>query len=285
MEKNLYPLRFAPSATQRPWGQDTWLLADLGFIDSEVAGGWLDGNSLSDLMETYLEKMVGDDTFEYYGLQFPVTVRVLELDGRTPVFVHPDDTVAEQRYDSLGKAALWYVVSAEPGAVARIGFKRKVTAEELYDAAQAGALEQLMNEVPLHAGDTVMVEPGIVYAFSGKARLIEVSEASSLVFDLTDPDDLVEAFDFVSLERFPNRSGMTEPPVMAGLTGHLCPHFRIVRTLGQEEREDGFAIHVPLAAGAPLTLFPAETPLEAVAADGFFILPGIRPSEPPLPEQ
>ena len=273
MEKNLYPLRFTPSATQRPWGRDTWLLADLGFIDSETAGGWLDGNSLSELMETYLERMVGDDTFEYYGLQFPVTVRVLDLDGRTPVFVHPDDTIAEQRFDSLGKTAVWYVVSAEPGAVARVGFKRKVTAAELYAAAQAGTLEPLMNEIPLKAGATVPADPGVVYAFSGKARLIEVSEASSLVFDLTDGDDLVEAFDFISLEGSPIRSHS----VMDDIIGL---HFRIVRGLTQEERGDNYAIHVPFAEGAQLTLFPADTPLEAVSADGFFILPGIRPSDP-----
>ena len=273
MEKKLYPLRFTPSATQRPWGRDTWLLADLGFIDSEAVGGWLDGNSLSELMETYLEKMVGDDTFEYYGLQFPVTVRTVDLDGRTPVLVHPDDTVAEQRFDSLGKTALWYVVSAEPGAVVRVGFKRKITAEELYAAAQAGTLETLMNERPLKAGETVSVDPGVVYAFSGKARLIEVSEASSLVFDLTDGDDLIEAFDFISLDRSPIRSH----PAMDDIIG---PHFRIVRGLTQEDRGDNYAIYVPLTEGSPLTLFPAETPLDAVSADGFFILPGIRPSDP-----
>ena len=50
MDKNLYPLQFTPVATERPWGKENWLLADLGYIDSEVLGGWLDGNTLSELM-------------------------------------------------------------------------------------------------------------------------------------------------------------------------------------------------------------------------------------------
>ena len=270
MEQNLYPLPFTPSVTERPWGRETWLLADLGFIDSEVSGGWLAGNTLSELMQTYLEKMVGDDSFEYYGLQFPVSVKVIDFDGKTPVFVQPDDTVAEQRYDSLGRTALWRVLSAEPGAVIRLGFRQKVSAGELYSAAQEGQLETLLNEIPLHAGDTVLLEPGVPYALSGKARVLEISEASSLIFDLTDPEDLVEAFDFITLDRY-------EIPGPARNEGKGVRqdtlHFRLKDTLGPEDGEAEFVIHIA-PDGARLTLYPAEGDNGILPLGGIYVLPG-----------
>ena len=91
MEKKLYPFKFVPVASRRPWGGsalvkvlgknfvecdeegnektigadeligESWELADMGVEDSVVAGGWLAGNTISDLMETYLERIVGED--------------------------------------------------------------------------------------------------------------------------------------------------------------------------------------------------------------------------------
>ena len=265
MEQNLYPLQFTPSETQRPWGREKWLLADLGFIDSEVGAGWLAGNTLSELMQTYLEKMVGDDTFEYYGLQFPVSVKVMDFDGRTPVFVQPDDTVAEQRYDSLGRTALWLVISADPDARMRLGFKRGLSAEELYALAQEGRLETLLNEIPVKAGDCFVLEPGIPFAFSGKAKVLEIAEASSLVFDLSDPEDLVEAFDFIGLGRY-------EVPG-TGPGEASTPHFRVQRSLGTEDGDAGYVLHISPDASL-LTLFPAESEKGPFPKEGLFVLPG-----------
>ena len=87
-KKQLYPLQFIPIASKSPWGGDalirqlgkdfveadeegnehhlstedrigeSWEIADMGFRDSLVSEGWLAGNSISDLMETYLDRIV-----------------------------------------------------------------------------------------------------------------------------------------------------------------------------------------------------------------------------------
>ena len=62
-EKKLYPLRFCPVEVERSWGKEMYDLADLGVVDSEVASGWLIGDNLSDLMETYIDRVVGDDVY------------------------------------------------------------------------------------------------------------------------------------------------------------------------------------------------------------------------------
>ena len=95
-------MRFIPVATEYPWGKETIAIADLGVEDSVVAEGWLADNPIGDIMETYLERVVGEGVFGYYGRLFPVAVKFLEINGEMPVHVHPDDEVAEQRYDALG---------------------------------------------------------------------------------------------------------------------------------------------------------------------------------------
>ena len=109
MEKKLYPFKFIPVPSRRPWGGnalkielgkhfvecdedgnetvlgddvlvgESWELADMGIEDSVVANGWLAGNTISELMETYLERIVGEDVYNYYGRQFPLLIKFLDL--------------------------------------------------------------------------------------------------------------------------------------------------------------------------------------------------------------
>ena len=129
-EKKLTPMRFRPERVERKWGIAEYRIADLGYIDSVALDGWLSGNSISDIMQTYLERFTGEVPFEYYGTQFPVMVKWLDIKGRTSLHVNPDDESAEQRYDAFGKTALWYVAEAGADAKLFLGFKREVTAEE-----------------------------------------------------------------------------------------------------------------------------------------------------------
>ena len=65
--RKLYPLRFVDEGADVPWGHVSYQIADLGFKDSMIDNGWFGGNTLSELMGTYLERVVGDDVFEFYG--------------------------------------------------------------------------------------------------------------------------------------------------------------------------------------------------------------------------
>ena len=106
-------------------------IADLGYRDSQILDGWLAGNSLSEVMDMYLDRIVGERAFEYYGRQFPVSVKLIDAEGPVPLMVHPDDVTAGQRYDFLGKTEMWYVLDTRPGAWVSLGFKRETDASEL----------------------------------------------------------------------------------------------------------------------------------------------------------
>ena len=206
-EKKLTPMRFRPERVERKWGVAEYRIADLGYIDSVAADGWLAGNSLSDIMQTYLERFVGEVPFENYGTQFPVMVKWLDIRGRTSLHVNPDDEAAEQRYDSFGKTALWYVASAGPGAKLFLGFKRDVTAAEFYRKCLDGTVEELLNVVKPKVGEHYLVTPGMVHA-AQDVRLLEVAESSELWFRLHAWGDeeaelhLEEAFDLIDFKPY-----------------------------------------------------------------------------------
>lgn len=216
MEKRLYPLKFVPVASRRPWGGhalvnelgktfvecddegnevpvgkdeligESWELADMGFEDSVVAEGWLAGNTIGEVMETYLERVVGENVYNHYGRQFPLLIKFLDINDKLSVQVHPDDEVAAERYDSLGKSEIWYVMDARPGAKMYCGFNREVSAQEFYDRCHAGTVEEVLNVIYPKKGDVIHITPGTVHAADGGLLIAEVQESSDMTFRLYD---------------------------------------------------------------------------------------------------
>ena len=205
--KKLTPMRFLPDVQEMPWGSVEYKLADLGFVDSVACEGWLKGNSLSDIMQTYLERVVGETSFEWYGTQFPVLVKRLQVKDRTSLHVTADDEVAQQRYDSFGKTALWYVEKAGPDAALYLGFKQEVNAGRFYDACMEGSVEPMLHKVKPRAGESYLITPGLVHA-AQDVTLLEIAECSELWFRLYDWDrqdrelHLEEAFDLIDWRSF-----------------------------------------------------------------------------------
>ena len=225
-------MRFQPEQVERKWGLVEYRIADLGYIDSVALDGWLGGNSISDIMQTYLERFTGEVPFENYGTQFPVMVKWLDIKGRTSLHVNPDDEAAEQRYDAFGKTALWYVAATGPDAKLYLGFKRDVTATEFYEKCLDGTVEELLNVIKPKAGEHYLVTPGMVHA-AQEVRLLEVAESSELWFRLHAWGDaeselhLEEAFDLIDFKayRMPRPSKGNPEAVMEKLA--VTPQFTV----------------------------------------------------------
>lgn len=165
---------------------ESWEIADMGIEDSVVKDGWLAGNTLSEVMETYLERVVGENVYNYFGRQFPLLIKYLDIHEKLSVQVHPDDEIAAERYDSLGKAEIWYVMDAEPGAKVYMGFNREVSAQEFYDRCHNGTVEEVLNVIYPKKGDSIYVAPGTVHAAEGGLLIAEIQESSDMTFRLYD---------------------------------------------------------------------------------------------------
>ena len=207
INKKLYPLEFLEDSVETPWGHVSYQIADLGFVDSMISGGWFGGNTLSELMGTYLERVVGDDAFEYYGLQFPLLVKVMKTTGWQPLQVNVSDEVAEARYDSFGKKALWYIRKADTDASLYLGLNRDVDAAGFYSRFQDGSVKEILNEVHPSVGDVFLIEPGTVFAAGPGLEILEIGECSELTLNLE--TELEEAFDLIDFRKY--MSGGIDP--------------------------------------------------------------------------
>ncbi len=230
--RKLYPLRFVEEGADVPWGHVCYQIADLGFKDSMIDNGWFGGNTLSELMGTYLERVVGDDVFEFYGLQFPVMVKVMDVTGWQPLRMNAADDVAAERYDSFGKTALWYVQDAAPGSELLLGFNRDVDPAEFYTRCHDGTVREVLNTVTPHKGEAYMIKPGTVFAAGPGLRIVEIAESSELAFNLHDwgvalPGSeevlLEEAFDLIDFRKH------VPAPVAGGDKLAVCPEFVVTR--------------------------------------------------------
>lgn len=266
MEKKLYPFKFIPVASRRPWGGhdlvdklgkefvecdeegneieigpdeligESWELADMGIEDSVVTNGWLAGNTIGELMETYLERIVGENVYNYYGRQFPLLIKFLDINDKLSVQVHPDDEIAAERYDALGKSELWYILDAKPEAKIYMGFKREVTAQEFYDRCNDGTVEELLNVIYPKKGDVLFITPGTVHAADGGILLAEIQESSDMTFRLYDwgreknpatarPIHLEEAIDIIDYRPY-DQGKYRKGPLWGAEASHVpcCDH-------------------------------------------------------------
>ena len=185
-ERKLYPMRFCSLQDEYVWGSEEFKLADLGYRDTLVRDGWLGGNLLSEVMETYMDRVTGDAVYESFGRQFPLCVRVLHVNGRMPLRVHPDDEIASQRYDSLGKDKIWYVLRAGRGACVMAGWRHKVDASQVWNACRDGSVHDLLNIVAVHQGQCLRIAPGTPHAAEGDLDILEIGESSGLDFCMCD---------------------------------------------------------------------------------------------------
>ena len=309
--KKLYPFRFSPESVEKDWGEERLLLCDLGQADSTLAEGWLAGNTLSELMQTYLERVVGETSFEYYGTQFPIAVRefTLEKGRRSSLHVNPDDETAEQRYDSFGRPALWYVVEAGEGARVWMGFKEDISAEDFYRRCLDGTLEEVLHGETPKAGDAFMIEPGTVHGAKGPLKIIEVSEASDLFFRIHGWDSnkelhLEEAFDLVDFRKWDRKAGLRHLAGGKEITEPVaqCPQFAVTLFRVKDplrvsrEETDGFLIYtcvrgsvlLKVEDGDSYPLKAGETLLVPDEVGDFYLIPeetGTELLETLLPER
>ena len=305
-KKQLYPLKFIPIPSKRVWGGsnlikklgkefyeagedgserkltadeaigESWEIADMGVQDSVVANGWLAGNTISELMETYLDRIVGEDVYNRYGRQFPLLIKFLDIQNKLSVQVHPDDEVAEQRYDSLGKSEIWYVLDAAEDAKVYAGFNREISAQELYDRCHNGTVEEVLNVLHPKKGDAIRIVPGTIHAADGGLLIAEIQESSDLTFRLYDwgrefnpktarKMHLDEAIDLINYSKF-DESLFIKGPLWGDEYRNdspvrelaKCPQFTVnemkVSTPLQisKEKFNGFLIYMCIEGGASI---------------------------------
>jgi mannose-6-phosphate isomerase len=202
----LYPLKFTPILKERIWGGKTfaeqyyktddaqtkfgesWEISDLEDNISVVANGFLAENDLQELIEIYMGELVGEAVFEKYGLGFPLLIKIIDAREDLSVQVHPDDTLAQQRYEQNGKTEMWYVVHAEENAGIFVGFNKPVEKQDYIHAVQNKAMASILQFYPVKKGDLFYIPAGTVHALGKGVRVVEIQQPSDITYRIYDWD-------------------------------------------------------------------------------------------------
>lgn len=117
---------------------------------------------------------------------FPVLIKYIDAKQNLSVQVHPDDAYARANEGDNGKTEMWYVIEAANGAGIYCGFKRDTTKEEFLQKVQDGSVEELLNFIPVRAGDCYLIEAGTVHAIGAGCVICEVQQSSNVTYRVYD---------------------------------------------------------------------------------------------------
>ncbi len=206
----LYPMKFEPIFRDKIWGgqniktvlnQDfgdlpncgeLWALSGYPGSESVVSNGFLAGNELNELVEVYMDELVGEKNHEVYGNVFPLLIKILDASDWLSIQVHPDDDLARQRGLEGGKTEMWYILQAEKGAKLIAGFNQKVNQNIYLQKIKDKQLTEIMNFEEVEAGDVYYMPAGRVHALGPGIMLAEIQQTSDTTYRIYDWDRVDE---------------------------------------------------------------------------------------------
>ncbi|MBR7154998.1 MAG: mannose-6-phosphate isomerase, partial [Paludibacteraceae bacterium] len=121
----LYPFKFKPQLFHKIWGGHTiekwynhvpadyenvgeaWVMSDIEKYPTEVANGPHAGDSLQDLLEVYMDELVGEKVYDTFGNHFPLLLKFIDAIDDLSIQVHPDDDFALENEKCMGKTEMW----------------------------------------------------------------------------------------------------------------------------------------------------------------------------------
>ncbi len=202
----LYPLKFEPIFKEKIWGgqkiktilkQDfgdipncgeLWALSGYPESESLVSNGFLAGNELNELVEVYMDELVGEKNHETYGNVFPLLIKILDASDWLSIQVHPDDTLAHQRGLEGGKTEMWYILQADKEAKLISGFNQKVNQQVYLQKIEDKQLPEILNFEEVKAGDVYYIPAGRVHALGPGILLAEIQQTSDTTYRIYDWD-------------------------------------------------------------------------------------------------
>ncbi len=199
----MYPLKFHPIIKDKIWGGhkleaygkdahglpnigESWELSAHDEDVSVVSNGFLQENTLNELVEVYMGDLVGERIYQRYGNQFPLLFKFIDAGADLSVQVHPNDEVALERHGSLGKSEMWYVLDAEDTGSLILGFKEDTDANGLLEHLEEHRLEDLLQVVPVQKGDVAYLPSGLVHSLGKGVMVAEIQETSDLTYRIYD---------------------------------------------------------------------------------------------------
>lgn len=254
---NISPMSFEPILKSVIWGGskiapfkgivtdqtcigESWEVSGVPGHESVVAEGPDKGKTLGELVRLYKGQLVGEKVYRRFGDTFPLLIKIIDAAGDLSLQVHPDDELAAERHNSLGKTEMWYIIDTDPGAVICAGLTQNITPEEYAERVADNTLMDVVAHHESHPGDTFFLPAGRVHSIGAGNMLVEVQETSDVTYRIYDfgrtdaegrPRELhvEQAKDAIDYNVYPDYR--TKPQEFTGSISMLveCSHFSVAR--------------------------------------------------------
>ncbi len=176
------PLFPEKSNLLEPLGE-VWLTS----VDCRVASGPFAGKTLGAAWAEMSAEWRGEHCKA--DPHFPLLIKFIFPVEKLSIQVHPDDAYAsvhEKAAGGRGKTEMWHAVSAFAGAQVFVGLKPGVDKVKFREGLAQNTLENLLEAVPVRAGDTLFVPAGTPHTIGPKMVICEVQQYSDLTYRVYD---------------------------------------------------------------------------------------------------
>ena len=207
------PFKFEPYLKETIWGGkqiaeykgikacsenigESWEVTGVKGHESIVAEGGTScedkGLTISELIQKYREKLLGEKVYERFGTDFPLLIKFIDSRQDLSVQVHPDDKLAKERHGCQGKTEMWYIINSKPGAKIYAGLNKHITPEDyvrMTDKETIDGHSPLMDVIAAHdshVGDIFFLPAGRLHSIGAGNLLVEIQQTSDITYRVYD---------------------------------------------------------------------------------------------------
>ena len=188
-------IKILPACKEYIWGGNKLRNYGITSSGSNIAEAWIfsyNENGLSTdengkiLSNVLAKEDLGNKYFDFPF--FPFLIKFIDANDNLSIQVHPSDDYALKNENSFGKTEMWYILEAEEGSFLYLGLNDNYSPQEVENAIKNNTICDLLNKVPVKAGDCYFVESGTIHAIGKGIVIIEIQQNSALTYRVYDYD-------------------------------------------------------------------------------------------------